>query len=274
MPGRRLLVTTPAAALVVLAGGCTATPPPPAGGLPQPAAGASWTPAAPSTPAPTARSAVAATATRLSGQQPTAAGTARPGEIPAATLPPYSSSVHRIDQVLAYRMRNSWRPGCPVPLSALRYLRMTYYGFDGAAHSGEMVVHADQVSAVTTVFRRLYDSRFPIYRMRLVDDYGGSDAAAMDADDSSAFNCRPTTGGTSWSQHSYGRAIDLNPIQNPYVAGGAVQPAAGSAHLTRWPLRKGMIGPMVRAAFAHAGWYWGGNWRSPTDYMHFSANNR
>jgi D-alanyl-D-alanine carboxypeptidase len=273
MPGRRFLLTAPAAALVILAGGCIATPPP-GGGLPEPAASTSWTPAARSTPAPTARSAVTATVTRRSGQQPTAAGTAGPGETAAPTLPAYSSSVRRIDPVLAHRMRHSWRPGCPVPLSALRYLRMTYYGFDGAAHSGEMVMHADQVSAVTTVFRRLYDSRFPIYRMRLVDDYGGSDAAAMDADDTSAFNCRPTTGGTSWSQHSYGRAIDLNPIQNPYLAGGTVQPAAGSAHLTRWPLEKGMINPVVRAAFSDAGWYWGGNWRSPTDYMHFSANNR
>jgi len=274
MPGHRILVTGTAAALVVLAGGCISTPPTPSGGLPQPAASTSWTPAARSTPAPTARSEATAPATTLSGQPPTAAGTAGTSEPPAATLPAYSSSVHRIDPVLASRMRNSWRPGCPVPLSDLRYLRLTYYGFDGAAHSGEMVVHADQVSAVATVFRRLYAARFPIYRMRLVDDYGGSDAAAMDADDTSAFNCRPTTGGTSWSQHSYGRAIDLNPIQNPYLAGGTVQPASGSAYLTRWPLRTGMIDPVVRVAFSDAGWYWGGNWRSPTDYMHFSANNR
>jgi len=274
MRRRRLLVTAPAAALAVLVGGCTATPPTAGGDLSQPAASTSSTPAARSTPAPTARPAAPPTATRLSGQQPTAAGTAGPGETPTATLPAYNSSIHRIDPVLAHRMRYSWRPGCPVPLSALRYLRMTYYGFDGAAHSGDMVVHADQATAVVTVFRQLYANRFPIYRMRLVDDYGGSDAAAMDGDDTSAFNCRPTTGGTSWSQHSYGRAIDLNPIQNPYLAGGMVQPAAGSAYLTRSPLRKGMVDPVVRAAFSDAGWYWGGNWRSPTDYMHFSANNR
>jgi hypothetical protein len=261
MPGHRLLVTVTAAAVVVLAGGCMSTPPTPSGGLPQSAASTSWTPAARSTPAPTARSEATAPATTLSGQLPTAAGT-------------YRSSVHRIDPVLASRMRNTWRPGCPVPLPDLRYLRLTYYGFDGAAHSGEMVVHADQVSAVVVVFRRLYAARFPIYRMRLVDDYGGSDAAAMDADDTSAFNCRPTTGGTSWSQHSYGRAIDLNPIQNPYLTGGTVQPASGSAYLTRRPLKKGMIDPVVRAAFSDAGWYWGGTWRSPTDYMHFSTTNR
>jgi poly-gamma-glutamate synthesis protein (capsule biosynthesis protein) len=200
--------------------------------------------------------------------------TGGPAGAPAAAPPRYAYSVHGIDAGLAHRMRYSWRPGCPVPLSDLRYLRMTYYGFDGAAHTGEMVVHADRVAAVVGVFRRLYTSRFPIYRMRLVDDYAGSDARSMDADNTSAFNCRPTTGGTSWSQHSYGRAIDINPIQNPYLGGGTVEPAAGSAYLTRWPLRKGMIDPVVRAPFADAGWYWGGTWRSPTDYMHFSANNR
>jgi len=274
MPRRRLLVTTPAAALIVLVGGCAAKPPTPGSGPPRPAAGASSTPAARSIPAPTAHPATPPTATRLSGQQPAGAVTAGPAGAPAATLPPYSSSARGIDSALAYRMRYTWRPGCPVPLSALRYLRMTYYGFDGAAHTGEMVVHAEQATAVVTVFRRLYANRFPIHLMRLVDDYGGADARAMEADATSAFNCRPTTGGTSWSQHSYGRAIDLNPIQNPYLAGGTVQPAAGSAYLTRWPPRKGMINPVVRAAFADAGWYWGGNWRSPTDYMHFSANNR
>src|SRR5205823_3947645 len=155
-------------------------------------------------------------------------------------------------------MRYSWRPGCPVPLADLRYLQMTYYGFDGAAHTGEMVAHAEQASTIVSVFRRLYTGRFPIYRMRLVDDYAGSDARSMEADNTSAFNCRPTTGGTAWSEHSYGRAIDINPIQNPYLAGSTVQPTAGFAYLTRAPLRKGMIDPAVRAAFAGAGWYWGG----------------
>jgi hypothetical protein len=192
----------------------------------------------------------------------------------AATLPAFSSSVSTISASLATRMRYSWRSGCPVPRSDLRYLRMTYLGFDGVARSGEMVVHRTATTKVISVFRRAYLARFPIARMRLVDDYRGSDDASMAANNTSAFNCRRTSGGTAWSQHSYGRAIDINPVQNPYVAGGVVEPPAGRAYVTRSPLRKGMVTWTVRDAFADIGWYWGGNWRSSKDYQHFSHNNR
>src|SRR5829696_4326992 len=116
MPGRRSFVTAPAAALIVLVGGCTGTPTTTGGGLPRPAASTAWTPEARPSPVPTAHSAATPTAISRSGQQPTGAGTAGPGETPAATLPAYSSSIHRIDPVLAHRMRYSWRPGCPIPL--------------------------------------------------------------------------------------------------------------------------------------------------------------
>jgi hypothetical protein len=151
---RCLLVTVVAATLVVLAGGCAATGPTDSG-LPGPAAGAGSTPATRSTaatrlePAPTAGRTTPPTGTRPSGRPPAGAATAGPAGTPA--LPPYAYSVRGIDSVLAYRMRHSWRPGCPVPLSDLRYLRMTYYGFDGAAHTGEMVVHAEQATAVVRV---------------------------------------------------------------------------------------------------------------------------
>ena len=192
----------------------------------------------------------------------------------SAALPGFTSSVRTIDAALAYRMRYSWRSGCPVPKADLRYLRVTYYGFDGLAHTGELVVHRTVATPVVGVFRRAYAARFPIYRMRLVDDYRGDDDASMAANNTSAFNCRRTTGGTSWSQHSYGRALDINPVQNPYVKGSVVEPAAGRGYLTRWPLRKGMLNWTVRDAFADAGWYWGGSWSSLKDYMHFSSNNR
>ena len=192
----------------------------------------------------------------------------------AATLPAFSSSVSTITATLATRMRYTWRSGCPVPRSDLRYLRMTYFGFDGAAHRGEMVVNRTAVTKIISVFRRAYNARFPIYRMRLVDDYRGSDDASMAANNTSAFNCRRTSGGTAWSQHSYGRAIDINPVQNPYVSGGVVEPPAGKAYVTRWPLRKGMVTWTVRDAFADIGWYWGGAWRYSKDYQHFSSNNR
>jgi poly-gamma-glutamate synthesis protein (capsule biosynthesis protein) len=192
----------------------------------------------------------------------------------STSLTAYSASIRTIDAALAYRMRYSWRRGCPVPLSDLRYLRMTYLGFDGVAHSGEMVVHRVYAANVVAAFRRVYASRFPIRRMRLVDVYGGSDAVSMNADNTSAFNCRRTTSGTAWSQHSYGRAVDINPIENPYVSHATVEPTAGRAYVTRWPLRKGMLTWTARDAFHDIGWYWGGSWTSLKDYMHFSSNNR
>jgi len=192
----------------------------------------------------------------------------------AATLPGFTSSVRTIDGTLATRMHYSWRGGCPVGLQDLRYLRMTYLGFDGLAHRGEMVVHRTATAKVISVFRRAYNARFPIYRMRLVDDYRGSDDASMAADNTSAFNCRRSSGSTAWSQHSYGRAIDINPVQNPYVSGGAVEPPAGKPYAVRSPLRKGMVTWTVRDAFADIGWYWGGQWRNSKDYQHFSSNNR
>ena len=193
----------------------------------------------------------------------------------AESLPEFRSAVRTIGPELADRMRPStWRPGCPVPLRDLRYLRVSFVRFDGTAGYGRMVVHEEVARSVVGVFRTLYEQRFPIQRMRLVDAYGGSDDASMAADNTSAFNCRRVTGGTSWSEHSYGRAIDVNPVQNPYVAGSTVAPPAGASYVDRSPLRKGMVTPGVRAAFASIGWGWGGSWTTKKDYQHFSSTGR
>ena len=190
------------------------------------------------------------------------------------TLPAYRYSIRKLDADLKARMRYSWHSGCPVPRYKLRYIRMTYYGFDGAAHQGEMVVHRYWARRVVGAFRDVYAARFPIRQMRLVDDFKGSDDASMAANNTSAFNCRKVTGGSSWSQHSYGRALDINPVQNPYVSGSTVEPPAGKAYVDRSPRRKGMVRAAVRDAFTDIGWEWGGYWRSIKDYMHFSSNNR
>jgi hypothetical protein len=195
-----------------------------------------------------------------------------------ATLPAYSWSMRRIGPVLEHRMRYSHRPGCPVPLSDLRYLQMTYVGFDGHAHTGELVVHRDYAVQVTTVFKRLYDTRWPIRRMRLVDDYSGDDKRSMEANNTSGFNCRRVAGSRSWSAHAYGAAIDLNPVQNPDLMGALVAPRAGRPFATLDRSADthpppGVIranGPVVRA-FARIGWEWGGTWSSAKDYQHFSA---
>ena len=192
--------------------------------------------------------------------------------------PAYASSVRRIRPALAERMSSSHRPGCPVPLRDLRHLRMTYRDFDGRARTGEMVVHRRHARGVTRTFGRLYDVGFPIRRMRLVDAYGGDDDRSMAANNTSGFNCRRVAGQAEWSDHAYGAAIDLNPIQNPYVRPGSVDPPSGRgfARVDRGgsaPAHAGVIradDPVV-TAFARIGWEWGGYWASSKDYQHFAA---
>ncbi|KQR08628.1 M15 family metallopeptidase [Cellulomonas sp. Leaf334] len=198
-------------------------------------------------------------------------------DAPVVALPPpdFTSSVSEITPELAARMEPSWRPGCPVPLEDLRYVTVTHRDFDGAKVQGELVVHADAAEAMVTVFRALFVAGYPVRSMRLVDDFGASDDASMDADNTSAFNCRAITGGTGWSEHAYGRAIDVNPVENPYVSGSSVGPRAGRAFVSR-PDSPGVIhsGDEVVAAFAAVGWLWGGDWDSPVDYQHFSPSGR
>jgi hypothetical protein len=176
----------------------------------------------------------------------------------------------------AERMTESWRPGCPVPLDDLRLLTLTHWRFDGEVHRGELVIHADQARAVKEVFRALFQARFPIKRMQLVDVYGGDDYRSMAANNTSGFNCRTVEGSSSWSEHAYGRAIDINPIQNPAVQDGRVSPPAGTRYLYRSRPAKGLIraDDAVVRAFAAIGWGWGGYWTSLKDYQHFSATGR
>jgi hypothetical protein len=131
------------------------------------------------------------------------------------------------------------------------------------------------------VFRRLYDARFLIHKLEILhtyagDHYDGRTARPSD-DDTAAFNCRNAVGSNAWSEHAYGRAIDLNPIENPYVGStGNVVPRGGRPFTDRSRSAKGMIGPngVVVRAFASIGWTWGGAWRTLKDYMHFSATGR
>jgi hypothetical protein len=179
-----------------------------------------------------------------------------------------------IEPQLRERMTGvSWHPGCPVGLNRLRLLRVDHWGFDGEVHRGRLVVHRDSAQPMLRTMRELFALRFPIRRMRLVDAYGADDHRSMAADNTSAFNCRFVAGTSRWSEHAYGHAIDVNPVENPYVSGGHVSPPAGAAYLDRSQRVPGLIhrrGPVV-AAFAAAGWEWGGNWSSPKDYQHFSA---
>jgi hypothetical protein len=194
--------------------------------------------------------------------------------------PAFAFSAARLGPSTRRRVRgSSWHPGCPVGLGDLRLLRIGYWDFRGRARVGRMIVAAPAVTPVRRAFARLFAARFPIRRMRLVDDYGASDFASIAADNTSAFNCRPATGSTRFSEHAYGRAIDINPIENPYVyPDGTTVHAASRPYLDRSHHRRGMAfhgGVLVRA-FQAVGWGWGGDWRPPsaTDYQHFSSTGR
>ena len=197
--------------------------------------------------------------------------------VAAVLVPGFHAKVQSIPPTVRAQMNGvSWRPGCPVPLGDLRLIALTYRGFDGRAHTGQLVANRDAASTLVGVFRRLYAARFPIRRMQLVDAYGGDDFRSIEADNTSAFNCRAATGSTHWSQHAYGRAIDVNPIENPYVSGGTSSHAASKPYLDRSRHRPGMAyeGGVLVESFRAAGWGWGGTWSGIKDYQHFSATGR
>jgi hypothetical protein len=177
-----------------------------------------------------------------------------------------------ISPVTRADLRHSWRAGCPVGPAQLRRLHVSYWGFDRKRHVGSIVVRSSEATDVVSVFRRLFAARFPIRRLRLVEAYKGSDDASMAADNTSGFNCRRVPGSGRWSAHAYGLAIDLNPLENPFVHDGIVEPPAGRRYLDRSNRRRGMVvaRDVVIRAFASIGWSWGGRWSTP-DYQHFSA---
>ena len=198
----------------------------------------------------------------------------------AAELP-FHSSVRPLPPSLEADLAGGyWRPGCPVPLSQLRLLTVAHWGFDGAVRSGQLVVAREYADDLRGVFRKLYDLRFPIRHMRLSDSYGPAAARPADGDVSGSFECRqavpsPCSGGSgtgSWSNHAYGRAIDLNPLENPYVGCGRTRDRERARYMDRSRLRRGMVTPAVVRAFRSIGWGWGGAWTGATkDYMHFSS---
>lgn len=190
----------------------------------------------------------------------------------------FKGSISVIDDEVRSRMTYSWHEGCPVGFDQLRILRVDYFGFDGAVHRGELIVHRDQAAKTLAVIEKLFEVHFPIARMELVDVYQGDDNRSVAADNTSAFNCREVDGRPGvWSQHAYGRAVDINPVENPYISSsGEVTPPAGQAFTDRSKKQPGMIhgSDAVVHAFTSIGWSWGGYWSSTKDYQHFSSNGR
>jgi hypothetical protein len=172
--------------------------------------------------------------------------------------------------------RSTWAPGCPVRRRDLSWLRLTFRGFDGARHTGELLVNRSVATDLVQVFHDLYAARFPIEEMRVTTKAEQTAPPTGDGNNTVAFNCRVARGTTTYSQHAYGLAVDVNPFQNPYLKGDLVLPELASAYRDRSWHRPGMIlpgGPVVRA-FDRIGWGWGGSWQSLKDLQHFSAEGR
>jgi hypothetical protein len=212
------------------------------------------------------------TTTAVPSSSVTAASPAASPSLPPSPPPPTFTT----RDATAADVPRSWRAGCPVGPDQLSVLTLSHWGFDNEPHVGTLIAHRSVAAGLVTVFQALYGERFPIRLLEPVDKYDGSDDASMAADNTSAFNCRKAVaaGTPSWSEHAFGKAIDVNPVENPYVFGSRVLPPAGQAHLDRSAYRPGyaVAGGVLVNAFARAGWKWGGARRSNPDYQHFSTS--
>lgn len=166
---------------------------------------------------------------------------------------------------------SSWNEDAPVKLSELSYLEVTYIGFDNKDHVGELIVNKQLAYEVLEIFKELYDKKFPIDKIKLIDEYAASDILSMSDNNTCAFNYRKIEGSNKISNHSYGIAIDINPIQNPYINNNKVSPIEGKEFMDRNDKRVGMIkkGDSCYDAFKKRGWDWGGEWKTVKDYQHF-----
>jgi cell wall-associated NlpC family hydrolase len=185
----------------------------------------------------------------------------------------FESSIDLISDNIKKQMENSsWHLGCPVAINDLRLVKVSYWGFDSQVHQGSLIVHKKVAEEIVKIFSELFQNKFPIDKMNLIDFYHGDDDASVLDNNTSAFNCRAMTDFPDrYSVHSYGLAIDLNPLLNPYVNDGKVSSEKARSNLPR-DAEPGKINPesFVVDIFAKYGWSWGGNWKGPIkDYQHF-----
>lgn len=205
-----------------------------------------------------------------------------PGDtVPASYLRAHDAamffSVSEIPDAVFRRMQGkSYPKNCVVPRSDLRYLTCLHTTADGHTLVGEMVLHCSIATKVLGIFRQLYDARYPIERMRLVDEFGADDEQSMTANNTSGFCYRTVSGSGKVSKHGRGMAVDINPLYNPCrrtLKSGAVkvEPAAGKPYVDRTKKHKYMLQPgdLCHRLFTAAGFRWGGAWRTLKDYQHF-----
>ncbi len=161
-------------------------------------------------------------------------------------------------------------------VSDLRLITLTYHGFDGFPHQGELVIHRNQTDKMIQVFASLYANRYPILTMITIGDLPEDAEDQPDYANTSGFHCRFVAGTTRWSEHARGLAVDINPHLNPLVRGDEVWPAGATRYVDRTLGEPGMIveGDVVVSAFDSVGWGWGGRWNTLKDYHHFSSSGR
>jgi len=200
--------------------------------------------------------------------------------LPYMAFGKFEATIKPINKQIKQRMieGKSWRKACPVDVKDLRYIRVKHRNFYRSEKMGEIIVHKDVADDVVDIFRELYNIKYPIRQMRLVSDFRGSDWQSIEADNTSAFNCRKATGSKKWSKHSYGKAIDINPIENPYIArNGRISHKASLKYRKRVHKNKSFADKAVllkndkaTKIFEKYGWKWGGDWSGVKDYQHFS----
>lgn len=204
---------------------------------------------------------------------PPSAVVTTPTTHPVTTAEQHGAVVHRVS---AADLGATWHPDCPITPDQLRRVELDYVGFDNTTHRGTLVVNEAVVADVIAMFGDLERQRYPIAKMQTVDHYPkADDEASMEDNNTSAFNCRPLPSGRAWSLHAYGRAVDVNPLLNPYITkSGDLQPKTAAAYLDRNRTDPGILragDPAVRA-FTDRGWTWGGSWHNPIDYQHFERS--
>lgn len=163
---------------------------------------------------------------------------------------------------------------CKISYDELRYIKLLHYDFVGKVHEGELIVNAKLADEVMKIFYELFKAKYPLASVRLVDDYGqpASDSLSMAANNTSAFNYRRISGSKTLSRHSYGAAVDINPVFNPYIVGARVAPENSKPYVDRSRNFAGKIdhADLCYKLFLKYGWTWGGDWQGDKDYQHFS----
>ena len=182
--------------------------------------------------------------------------------------------VVQLPEVMQRLNPEAWPEGYPVPPAELVFIKLLYWGFDQAEHTGCLIIHRKLAQDILEIFYELYLHHFPVEQVRPIYEFDNDDDASMEANNTSAFCCRAITGRPGiFSQHAFGQAIDINPRINPYVkeSKNLVLPPSGREFVDRKKPTIGKITPgsLVHTLFSKRGWDWGGNWRDLQDFQHF-----